>query len=49
LLKVEAWDPFSPAFRLAAADVLDSLGRTNEAERERQIVREQETNAPAAR
>jgi hypothetical protein len=49
LLKAEAWDPFSPPFRLAAADVLDSLGRTNEAERERQIVREQETNAPAGR
>lgn len=48
LLTAEAWDPFSPPFRLAAADVLTDLGRTNEAERELQILREQ-TNSPAAR
>jgi hypothetical protein len=48
LLTAETWDPFSPPFRLAAADVLTELGRTNEAERELQILREQ-TNSPAAR
>jgi hypothetical protein len=39
LKTAESWDPFSPPFHMAAADVLDALGRTNEAERERQTVR----------
>ncbi len=31
LQRAIAWDPFSPPFRLAAAEVLQQMGRTNEA------------------
>jgi hypothetical protein len=44
LRKAVAWDPFSPPFRMALANLLGELGKTNEAANEMQILRRQNTN-----